>query len=554
MTRKIIVVGGVAGGASTACRLRRLDEEAHIIMFERGADISFANCGLPYYVGGVIEQRKKLLVQTPKSMRSRFNIDVRTMSEVIKVYPAEKKVEVKSLINDTVFEESYDYLVLSPGAQPALHNIPGIEKSNVFVVRNVPDSDNIKQFIQASQPSAAAVVGAGYIGLEMAEMLKESGLKVTIVEAADQIMGALDPDMAAIVQDYIKKQGIDIILSDKVVAMEGAEQVEQVSLESGNTIAAGIVIMGAGVKPEVWLAKEAGLAIGATGGILVNECLQTSDPFIYAAGDAIQIKDFVTGDDSLVPLAGPANRQGWIVANNICGRQIKYTGSQGTSIVKIMDMVAGGTGQNEKQLKAKKLDYLFCHAHPFSHATYYPGSTQMTIKLLFTPGEGKILGAQVVGYDNVDKTIDVLATAIRAGMNVYDLLELELAYAPPFSSAKSPPNMVGYVAANILDGSIDCVRWEEVQDLLEEGTFLIDARMPKEVEKGSVAGAHNIPVDDLRDRLEELPKDQEIAVFCQVGLRSYIANRILQQNGFKAKNISGGYRLYQSLKNCGLVD
>jgi NADPH-dependent 2,4-dienoyl-CoA reductase/sulfur reductase-like enzyme/rhodanese-related sulfurtransferase len=523
-------------------------------MFERGADISFANCGLPYYVGGVIEQRKKLLVQTPKSMRSRFNIDVRTMSEVIKVKPADKKVEVKNLINDTVYEETYDYLILSPGAQPALHNIPGIEKSNVFVVRNVPDSDNIKQYIQSHQPSAAAVVGAGYIGLEMAEMLKESGLKVTIIEAADQILGALDPDMAAIVQDYIKKQGIDIILSDKVVAMEGAEQVEKVQLESGKTVAAGLIIMGTGVKPEVWLAQEAGLAIGSTGGILVNEYLQTSDPFIYAAGDAIQIKDFVTGDDSLVPLAGPANRQGWIVANNICGRQIKYTGSQGTSIVKIMDMVAGGTGQNEKQLKRKNIDYLFCHAHPFSHATYYPGSSQMTIKLLFTPGEGKILGAQVVGYDNVDKTIDVLATAIRAGMNVYDLLELELAYAPPFSSAKSPPNMVAYVAANILDGSIDCVRWEEVRDLLEEGTFLIDARMPREVEKGSVDGAHNIPVDDLRERLDELPKDREIAVFCQVGMRSYIANRILQQNGFKAKNISGGYRLYQYLKNSGLVE
>lgn len=554
MSRKIIVVGGVAGGASAACRLRRLDEEAHIIMFERGADISFANCGLPYYVGGVIEQRKKLLVQTPKSMQSRFNIDVRTMSEVIKIYPAEKKVKIRNLVNDAVYEENYDYLVLSPGAQPLLHNIPGIEKANVFVVRNVPDSDHIKQYIQSQQPTAAVVVGAGYIGLEMAEMLKKSGLKVSIVEAADQIMGALDPDMAAIVQDYITKQGIDIILSDKVVAMEGIEQVEQVQLESGKVIPAGIVIMGAGVKPEVGLAQEAGLALGATGGILVNEYLQTSDPFIFAAGDAIQIKDWVTGAEILVPLAGPANRQGWIVANNICGRKIKYNGAQGTSIVKIIDMVAGGTGQNEKQLKRKNIDYLFCHAHPFSHATYYPGSTQMTIKLLFTPGEGKILGAQVVGYDNVDKTIDVLATAIRAGMNVYDLLELELAYAPPFSSAKSPPNMIGYVAANILDGSIDCVPWGEVPDLLEKGTFLIDVRMPKEVEKGSVDGAHNIPVDNLRERLEEVPRDQAVAVFCQVGLRSYIANRILQQKGIKVKNISGGYRLYQSLKNCGLVD
>ena len=554
MTRKIIIVGGVAGGASTACRLRRLDEEAQIIMLERGEDISFANCGLPYYVGGVIEKRKKLLVQTPKSMRSRFNIDVRNMSEVIKVYPAEKKVEIKNLVNDTVYEESYDYLVLSPGAQPALHNIPGIEKANVFVVRNVPDSDNIKQYIEVNRPETAAVVGAGYIGLEMAEMLKELGLKVTIVEAADQIMGALDPDMAAIVQEYIQKQGIDVILSDKVVAMEGAEQVEKIQLESGKNISAQIVIMGAGVKPEVWLAKEAGLAVGTTGGILVNEQLQTSDSFIYAAGDAIQIKDFVTGDDSLVPLAGPANRQGWIVANNICGRNIKYTGSQGTSIVKIMDMVAGGTGQNEKQLKRKNIEYLFCHAKPFSHATYYPGSTQMTIKLLFTPGEGKILGAQVVGYDNVDKTIDVLATAIRGRMNVYDLLELELAYAPPFSSAKSPTNMVGYVAANILDGSTDSMSWEEVQHLAVEDIYLIDVRSPKEVEKGTIAGAYNIPVDNLRERLNEVPKDKDIVIFCEIGLRGYIAARILKQNGINSKNISGGYRLYQSLKNCGLVE
>jgi len=554
MKKKILIVGGVAGGASSACRLRRLDEEAEIIMFERGADISFANCGLPYYVGGVIEQRKKLLVQTPKAMRSRFNIDVRTMSEVKKISPTEKKVEVRNLLDDTSYEVNYDYLVLSPGAQPALHDIPGINKENVFVVRNVPDSDAIKHYIEVNKPSAAAVVGAGYIGLEMAEMLKESGLKVTIVEAAGQIMGALDPDMAAIVQEYIQKQGIDIIISDKVVAMEGSQQVEKIQLESGKSVSAQIVIMGAGVKPEVWLAKEAGLAIGSTGGILVDEYLQTSDPYIYAAGDAIQIKDFVTGDDSLVPLAGPANRQGWIVANNICGRQIKYPGSQGTSIVKIMDMVAGGTGQNEKQLQRKNIEYLVCHAHPFSHATYYPGSTQMTIKLLFTPGEGEILGAQAVGYGNVDKTIDVLATAIRADMTVYDLLELELAYAPPFSSAKSPPNMVGYVAANILDNSIDCVRWEEVQGLVEGGAFLIDTRLPAEAEKGSVPGAHNIPVDNLRDRLDEIPQDKDICVFCQVGLRSYIANRILKQKGFKSLNISGGYKLYKSLKNCGVID
>ncbi len=554
MKKKILIVGGVAGGASSACRLRRLDEEAEIIMFERGADISFANCGLPYYVGGVIEQRKKLLVQTPKAMRSRFNIDVCTMSEVKKIYPADKKVEVKNLLDDSSYEESYDYLVLSPGAQPALHNLPGINKRNVFVVRNVPDSDAIKQYIELNKPFTAAVVGAGYIGLEMAEMLKESGLKVTIVEAAGQIMGALDPDMAAIVQEYIQKQGIEVIVSDKVIAMEGDELVESIELESGKSISAQIVIMGAGVKPEVWLAKEAGLAIGSTGGILVDEYLQTSDPYIYAAGDAVQIKDFVTGDDSLVPLAGPANRQGWIVANNICGRKIKYTGSQGTSIVKIMEMVAGGTGQNEKQLQRKNIEYKVCHAQPFSHATYYPGSTQMTIKLLFTPKEGEILGAQVVGFDNVDKTIDVLATAIRADMSVFDLLELELAYAPPFSSAKSPTNLIGYVAANILDNSIDCIRWEEVKDLVEDGAFLMDVRTPREVEKGTVPGAYNIPVDEIRGRMEEIPCDRVVCIFCEQGLRSYIANRILKQNGFKTRNISGGYKLYRPLKSCGILN
>ncbi len=551
MGKKVLIVGGVAGGASTAARLRRLDEEAEIIMFERGADISYANCGLPYYVGGMIEQRKQLLVQTPRAMHSRFNIDVRTMSEVRNIRPADKQVEVTNLMDDSTYTEPYNYLVLCPGAHPALPPIPGIDKENVFVVRNVPDSDAIKQYIQLQNPAAAAIVGAGYIGLEMAEMLHECGIQVSLIEAADQILGPLDYDMAAVMQEYVEKQGIRLVLSDKVVAMEGNERVQKIQLESGLSLPVDLVIMGTGVKPETWLAEKAGLKIGETGGIWVDDYLRTSDPYIFAAGDAIEVKEFVTGKESLIPLAGPANRQGWVVANNIAGNPKKYSGAQGTSIVKFGEMTAAATGQNEKQLQKKGVQYQVCHAHPFSHATYYPGSTQMCIKLLFTPDDGKVLGAQAVGYDNVDKAVDVLATAIRVGLNVYDLQELELAYAPPFSSAKSPVNMVAYVAGNILDERVEVVQWQQVPGLVKDGAFLIDARTPSEFEKlGSVTGAVNIPVDSIRGRLDEIPKDKPVCVYCQVGLRSYIANRILIQNGYKVKNISGGYRLYKSLKKC----
>ncbi len=545
MGKKVIIVGGVAAGASTAARLRRMDEEAEIIMLERGEYISFANCGLPYYVGGVIEQRNRLLVQTPRSMQRRFNIDVRTNSEVQSIIPDEKVVIINNTLLDQSYRESYDYLVLCPGANPIIPDIPGIHQPNVFTVRNVPDSDVIKQYIELHRPATAVIMGGGFIGLEMAEMLHELNIHVTLVEASDQVLGVLDPEMAAIVHKYLQDQGIELCLSDRAVSLEGSSSVETVILNSGRSISADMVVLGIGVKPEAWLAAEASLAIGSTGGILVDEYLRTSDPYIYAAGDAIQVKDFITGQDSLLPLASPANRQGWLIANNLCGRSSKYSGAQGTAIVKVMDMTVAVTGKNEKALR--KLEWVFqaCHAQPNSHATYYPGATQMMAKLLFNPENGTVLGAQIVGWDGVDKRIDVLATAIRAGMTVFDLQELELAYAPPFSSAKDPVNMLAYAASNIVRKDIEVVHWPEVAELVEGGAFLIDARTPQEYQHGAVTNAHNIPVDEIRDRLDEIPPDQEILVYCGQGLRSYIVNRILLQKGYDVKNISGGYELYK---------
>ena len=548
MGKKVVIVGGVAGGASAAARLRRLDEDAHIIMFERGEHISYANCGLPYYVGGIIRDRKKLLVQTPEAMRKRFNIDVRIMSEVVRIFPGEKEVEVKDLAGGNTYRESYDYLILSPGASPVVPDIPGAGLKNVFTIRNVPDSDAIKAYVESRKPTNAVVVGGGFIGLEMVEVLMACGTKVALIEADTQVMRALDPEMAAVVQCYLRDQGVDLHLGDKLVAIKGSSEVERVELASGKSLPAELVILGIGVRPEVWLAKEAGLEIGRTGGILVDEYLRTSDPFIYAVGDAIQVKDFVTGEDALIPLAGPANRQGRIVADTIAGRPTPYKGSQGTAIVKIMDMVAAVTGSNEKTLKRLGIDYLACHTHPAPHATYYPGGTQMFMKLLFTPQEGKVLGAQIVGYEGVDKRIDVLATALRAGMTVFDLQDLQLAYAPPFSSAKDPVNMIGYVAGNMLKGDVEVVHWHEVEDRLSKGALLLDVRTKREVEEGMVPGALNIPVDNLRERVGELPKDREILVYCQVGLRSYIAYRILRHHGFTAKSISGGYRTYHMVE------
>jgi NADPH-dependent 2,4-dienoyl-CoA reductase/sulfur reductase-like enzyme/rhodanese-related sulfurtransferase len=551
MSKRVLIVGGVAAGASTAARLRRLDETAEIVVFERGQDISFANCGLPYYVGGVIPQRNSLLVQTPASMKRRFNIDVRPLSEVKKIMREDKKIEVLDISKGESYTEDYDYLVLCPGAQPFVPAIQGIDRPNVFKLRNIPDSDVIKSYVQMHSSRRAVIVGGGYVGMEMAEVLLLGGVEVTLIEATRQVMGALDEDMAAIVHSYLRDKGVNLILGDPLVELSGDKEASMAVTVSGTEVPTDLVIIGTGVKPEAGLARDAGLEVGRTGGILVDEYLRTSDPSIYAAGDAVQVKDKLTGEDVLVPLASPANRQGWVVANNIAGKSVRYEGVQGTSILKFVDLAVAVTGRNEKALAGLGRAYQTCHIHPFSHATYYSGSTQMTMKLIFDPGDGKVLGAQIVGYDGVDKRIDVLSTAIRAGMTVYDLQTLELAYAPPFSSAKDPVNMIGYAAGNILDNNVKVVKWQDVPEMIKGGAFLLDARTPPEYGMGHAEHAANIPVDDLRARIGELPRDREILAYCEVGLRSYIAGRILAQNGFDVRNISGGYRMKRFLdKGC----
>lgn len=548
MSKKIVIIGGVAGGASAAARLRRLDEEAEIVMLERGADISFANCGLPYYVGGVIPARQSLLVQTPAAMRSRFNIDVRTLNEAIRIEPDQKVVVINDLARGTEYKESYDYLILCPGAAPIIPDIPGVTGENVFIVRNIPDSDRIKQYVESTDARQAVIIGGGFVGLEMAEMMLERGLEVALVEASSQVMASLDPEMAAILHYSLRQNGVELYLNTRVTGLEGEPRVTAASLDSGQKLTADLIILGAGVRPESKLAREASLATGKRGGIKVNEFMQTSDPWIYAAGDAVEVKDIISGEEMQLPLASPANRQGWIAANNIAGIPTSYNGVQGTSILRFGPTVVASTGLNEKSLRRMAIPYLAVHTHPNSHATYYPGASQMTIKLLFAPNDGRVLGAQIVGQEGVDKRIDVLAAAVRNRMTVYDLQELELAYAPPFSSAKDPVNMTAYAASNVLRGLVEVIHWPEVETRQREGAVLLDVRTPAEVARGAVPGSINIPVDDLRNRLNELPPDREIMAYCAVGLRSYIANRILKQNGFKSKNISGGYRLYQFMQ------
>jgi len=544
--KKVVIIGGVAAGASAAARLRRLDEKAEIILFEKGEYISFANCGLPYYVGGVISQRQNLLLLSPQDMQKRFNIQVRIWSEVTRIFPQQKTVTVHNLLSGETYQESYDYLILAPGSVPAAPPLEGLDKLNVFTVRNIPDSEIIRDYVQKTNPTRAVVVGGGFIGLEMADMLNYLGLDVTIVEASAQVMPPLDPEMASFMHRYIRNNDIELLLNRKAVRLEGNEQVHQVVLDDNSAIATDMVVLGVGVKPETSLAREAGLAIGSSGGILVNEYLQTSDPFIYAGGDAIQIQDFQTGQEMLLPLAGPANRQGWIIANNICGRRMTYKGAQGTAIVKFGNMTAAVTGLNEKRLRSLGWPYLAIHTHPNSHAAYYPRAMPMTIKLLFTPQEGKLLGAQIVGYDGVDKRIDVLATALRAGMTVFDLQELELAYAPPFSSAKDPVNMTGYAAANLVNGDVEIIHWPEVPARVAQGAFLLDVRTPKEVSQGRVPDSYHIPLNEIRQRLDEIPADKEILIYCHSGLRSYIAARMLKQLDYRVINISGGYNLWEA--------
>ncbi len=542
---KVLIVGGVAGGASAAARLRRVDEEAEIILFEKGEHISFANCGLPYYIGGVIKSRDNLLVQTPEKMKERFRIDVRIKSEVIKIDTVNKKVEILDHAENKVYTESYDKLILSPGAEPIRPKLPGIDSKRIFTLRNIHDAFKIKDYVDRMKPRRAVVVGAGFIGLEVAENLHLRDVKVTVVELADHVIGPLDYEMAAFVHQHMKTKNVEFYLKDGVEAFEDSDAWVNVKLSSGRTLKADMVIMGIGVKPESKIAKEAGLAIGKTGGILVDEYMRTSNEDIYAVGDAVEIKDFVSGKEALIPLAGPANKQGRIAANNIAGFNEKYGGTQGTSIVRVFDITVDVTGNNERMLKRNGTEYEKSFTHSGSHAGYYPGAIPMSIKLLFAKKDGRILGAQIVGYEGVDKRMDVISTAMRANMTVHDLETLELSYAPPYSSAKDPVNIAGYTASNIIKKHVEIFHWDEVEKIDTTKAMLIDIRTPHEHKLGNIKGSVNIPVDELRDRLDEIPKDKDIYVYCQVGLRGYLAARILMQKGYRVKNLSGGYKTYQ---------
>ncbi len=542
--KRVLIVGGVAGGASAAARIRRLSEAAEVVIFERGEHISFANCGLPYHIGNVIHERDRLLVQTPQQMKKRFRVDVRTRSLVLGVDRSRQEITVRDLADDREYTERYDTLILSPGAEPVRPNIPGAAAERVFTLRSMADMDAIKRVIDAERPTRALIVGGGYIGLEMTEALVERGLHVTLVELEPQVMGTLDAEMAFPLHQELRARGVELLLSTSVMGIqEAGNKTLDVQLSSGELRPADLVVLAVGVRPEVNLAREAGLAIGAKGGIVVNEQMQTSDPNIYAVGDAVEVVDFIGGHAALIPLAGPANRQGRVAANNICGRRSAYPGTQGTAICKVFGLAAAVTGLNEKNLKRAGKRYEKIYVHPAHHAGYYPGASQISLKLLFDPESGKILGAQGVGARGVDKRIDVIATAMRAGMTVQELQDVELCYAPPFGSAKDPVNYAAFVAANVIAGDMPVCHADEVVEP-GNGKLLVDVRSPMEVKAGTIPGAVNVPVDDLRDRLSELPRDKELLVFCQVGLRGYLACRILSQAGFKCRNLTGGYKTW----------
>ena len=542
---RIVIVGGVAGGASAAARARRLSEDAEIVMFERGPDISFANCGLPYHIGGAIEERKRLLVETPQSMRKRYRIDVRTYSEVLRIDRQTSQVTVRNLQTDEDYTEPYDVLILSPGSAPVRPPIPGADSPGVLTLRNLQDMDAIIAAVDKHPSGHAVVVGGGYIGLEMAEALRSRNLGVTLVELEKQVFVAADPEMVAPIHQQLELHGVDLRLGTSVTAIQQEGEQLGVVLSTGESIESGLVILAVGVRPEAGLAREAGLEIGPTGGIVVDAHMRTSDPSIYAVGDAVEVTHLVGGRKALIPLAGPANRQGRIAADNALGRPSVYSGSQGTAICKVFDLAIGMTGMSEKALQRAGAEYEKVFVHPSSHAGYYPGATQISLKLLFDPADGKILGAQAVGAGGIDKRIDVVAVAIRAGLTVHDLAEQELSYAPPYGSAKDPVNYAGFVACNVLNGD---VRLCHVGDVAEPHAdqVLLDVRMPEELEGGTVPGAVNIALEDLRERLGELPQEKEILVFCQVGLRGYLAARILTQHGFRCRNLTGGYKTYRA--------
>ena len=544
---KIVIVGGVAGGATAAARIRRLDEHAEIIVFERTGFISYANCGLPYYIGDVIQNKADLTLQTPESFWKRFRIKMKVQHEVVAIHPEQKSVSVRNLATGETFEESYDKLVLSPGAKAVLPELPGVDSKKIFTLRTVEDTFAIKDFVTQHKPRSAVMVGGGFIGVELAENLRELGLEVTIVQRPPQLLSPFDADMAAFIHNQMRKNGIKLALGASVTGFQEDAEGISVMLKDGNPIHGNMVILAIGVTPESQLAQDAGLALGIKGSILVNDRMETSIKDIYAVGDAVQVKHTVTGADSLIPLAGPANKQGRIAADNMCGGNSRYHGSQGSSIIKLFDMTAATTGINEKQAQKDGLSVDTVILSPMSHAGYYPGGKIMTMKVVFEKESYRLLGAQIVGYDGVDKRIDVLATAIHAGMKATDLKELDLAYAPPYSSAKDPVNMAGFMVENISKG---LRQWHlsDLEGLLQnKGITLLDTRTPKEFSQGHIEGFTNIPVDELRERIGEIPAGKPVYLICQSGLRSYIATRILEGLGYEAYNFAGGYRFYQAV-------
>ena len=547
---KVVIIGGVAGGATAAARIRRLDEQAEIIVFERSGFISYANCGLPYYIGGTIEDENNLTLQTPESFWRRFRVKVNVHHEVIAIHPDNKTVTVKNLENGKIFTESYDKLLLSPGAKPIKPRFEGIDSDKIFTLRTVEDTLRLKKYTDEYQPKSAVVIGGGFIGIEVAENLHDLGIDITLVEASDQLMAPFDRDMASFIHAEILKNGIHLMLDTMVEGFADTDCGIDVKLKNASTLHTDMVVMAIGVAPETTLAKDAGIKLGIKGSIVVNDKMETSIPDVYAVGDAVQIKNFVTDKDTLISLAGPANKQGRIAADNICGGNSHYNGGQGSSVIKIFDMTAAATGINEKTAKLLGINADKVILSPMSHAGYYPGGKIMTLKVLFEKDTYRLLGAQIVGFDGVDKRIDVLATAIRAGIKGYELTELDLAYAPPYSSTKDPVNMVGYIIENIKNGIVKQWYYEEDEKLPRDGSItLLDTRTPMEYRMGHAKGFINIPVDELRERIDELDKSKPVYIICQSGLRSYIASRILMGNGFDAYNFAGGFRFYNAVLN-----
>ena len=546
---KIVIVGGVAGGATAAARIRRLDEQAEIVVFERSGFVSYANCGLPYYIGGMIEDPEDLTLQTPESFFSRFRVHMKVHHEVTAIHPDQKSVSVKDLETGATFEESYDKLLLSPGAKPVIPDLPGIDSSKLFTLRTVEDTFRIKEFVDQNKPKSAVIVGGGFIGLEMAENLRHLGMEVTIVQRPKQLMNPFDSDMASFIHSEVRKHGVKLMLGHTVEGFAEQDGGVNVLLKDFAPLHADMVVLAIGVTPESTLAKEAGLSLGIKGSILVNDRMETSAPDIYAVGDAVQVKHFVTEQDTLIALAGPANKQGRIAADNICGGDSHYLGSQGSSVIKVFDMTAASTGINETNAKKAGISVDTVILSPMSHAGYYPGGKVMTMKVVFEKETYRLLGAQIVGYDGVDKRIDVLATAIHAGMNATELKNLDLAYAPPYSSAKDPVNMAGFMIDNISKG---LKQWhlEDAPALPRDGSVtLLDTRTVGEFQRGHIEGFQNIPVDELRERIHEITPKKPVYVICQSGLRSYIATRILEGYGFEAYNFAGGFRFYDAVMN-----